>query len=224
MSVSAVTRDLVSALAPVLEARGFVWSPRRSAFRRRTDGVQHLLQLVFVDYAPVVEVGIELAVRHDAVESVFHRTSGIDKRYQAGTSTIGGDFAEVTGIPSARIEIAPPGDVGEAVRRLISTVEPAERYFARFSDLAEVDRELNSHPECRTPNRPMPWLRCSTGLIVARLVGRPDYGLLLAAYREQMATVNDSFYLARFTRLARDLVDNPPKALPGGSGISDVKE
>ncbi|HEX7500673.1 MAG TPA: DUF1295 domain-containing protein, partial [Polyangia bacterium] len=84
---------------------------------------------------------------------------------QGDTPTVGGDLhALVLGAPQ-RLVIGPDGDVSEAADRLAAALPGIERYWTRFSDLAEVDRDLNDDRQRPAPNRPFPWLRCSTALI-----------------------------------------------------------
>ena len=78
-------------------------------------------------------------------------------------------------------------------------------YFEKFVSLAAIDAELNDKPTERTPNRGSPWLRCSTGLIVAKLVGRPNYQELIDIYTEVVSGNAKGFYLKRFQALVQSL-------------------
>jgi hypothetical protein len=196
-----------------MSARGFGWQARQEWFRRRVGGVQHVLQLLSVDHPPVVDIEPQLMVRHDLVEAIFHRTSGYPPATRADTPTVGGDLHRLVPGAPGRFELGPDGEVGDAAAWLAGALPRLEEYWARFSDLAEVDRELNADPDRTTPNRPLPWLRCSTGLIAARLAGRPGYDELEAAYRRQLAVDNGGFYLGRFTALAEDLRRHTPAQL-----------
>ena len=75
-----------------------------------------------------------------------------------------------------------------------------------------IDAELNDDPSKKTPHRSLAWFRCSTGIIVARLVGRADYEKLAEFYTEVMTQDNKGFYLTRFQNLLRSL----ESAEPGG--------
>jgi hypothetical protein len=206
-------RPLVAALQPAMSQRGLHWRGRDDWFFRRVDGVQHRVQLLSVDHPPAVDVEPQLMVRHDLVERIFHRTSGYSAGTQADTPTVGGDLhALVPGTPG-RLEIGPDGDVTAAVDQLTAALPEIERYWARYSDLPEIDRDLNEDRHRPAANRPLPWLRCSTGLIVARLVGRGDYDACENDYRQLLATNNAGFYLGRFEALAADLRLHTPAEL-----------
>jgi len=204
---------LVAALRPTMSARGFGWQERHEWFRRRAGGVQHILQLVSVDHPPVVDIEPQLMVRHDLVERIFHRTSGYPPQNQPDTPTVGGDLHELVAGAPKRFVLGVDGDVHAAAQWLTDALPRLEEYWARFSALAEIDRDLNDDPRRPPPNRPLPWLRCSTGLTVARLVQRSDYDQLEAEYRRQLAIDNNGFYLGPFNALAADLRRHTPAQL-----------
>lgn len=219
-----MTAALVSALTPTLSARGFGWEDDHEWFRRRVGGVQHMLQLLSVDHSPYVHIEPQLMVRHDLVESIFHRTSGYLPEFQADTPTVGGDLHELVPGAPTRFEIGPDGDVSEAARWLSGAIGRFEEYWARMSDLCEIDRALNEHPDRYSPNRPMAWLRGATGLIVAWLVERPDYARLEVAYHRLLTIDNSGFYLDAFTALAEDLSTHTPGELRTGLDRGDTHD
>jgi hypothetical protein len=88
-----------------------------------------------------------------------------------------------------------------------------DEWYARLSLLEGIDRELNDDPFRETPSRPMPWLRCSTGAIVSRLLERPGFPAVAAAYSQIMQTVSNGFYWPRFEALLRSL-DGEPRHAP----------
>ncbi len=90
----------------------------------------------------------------------------------------------------------------------------AATYFLRWSSLVAIDAELNDNPNQGTPHRALAWFRCSTGLIVAKLVGRSDYGKLVSLYVNIMSNDNKGFYLKRFQSLVDSL-----ESVESGSGL-----
>lgn len=200
-----VIQEMLLRLQPAFQTRGFTLDAHKNWFRRERGEVVHIYQLVFLDYLPIVEISPELAVRHELVEAIFHKTSGFAPAYRRDTPTVGGALAEISGDASYRLSVQTQGDISFAASKLLSTLDLAEAYFTRFSSLEAIDRELNDQPGRETPNRPMPWYRCSTGLIVARLVQRANYGELLKIYEEQMKAFSGGFYWSRFESLAQYL-------------------
>ena len=59
-------------------------------------------------------------------------------------------------------------------------------YVQRWSSLRAIDAELNTNPTRPTKLRPNRGESCRTGIIVARLVGRPDYEQLATTYTSEM--------------------------------------
>jgi hypothetical protein len=90
-------------------------------------------------------------------------------------------------------------------RIILSALSPArsprcfyEDRYSHFSQLKNIDHELSDDSLRETPNRPMPWLRCSTGITVACLTGRADNDALARTYTEVMRGFSNGFYLPRF--------------------------
>lgn len=78
-------------------------------------------------------------------------------------------------------------------------------YFTRYDNLASIDGELNADPLTSNANRGGSYFRCTTGVIVARLVGRADYEHLVEVYTDRMRTSDKGFYLKRFLALVKSL-------------------
>jgi hypothetical protein len=190
-------------------------SPYGRYARARPDGAD-LYYLVVEESSGHVTVAPDVAVRHELVEGIFHRFSGSSPQAQPTTPTIGGRLAETTGDERYSAEIHADDTAEElhkAVRDLRASVTEAERYWERYADLHEVDHALNDHPAEPTPHRPLPWLRCATGVIVARLVGRPDYERVVRVHHGQMRLWSDGFYLPRFEALVAYLAGRTPEQL-----------
>jgi hypothetical protein len=204
---AAFRKEIVAALTPPLASRGFMWRAAQERFVRKGGaGVTHAWHVLITETVPYARLDVHLALRLDAVEEIFHRTSGYERKYQARTPTMGGALGMIANEPRIPILLHKAGGLQGAVDILLSPtmLNFYEEWYARFSQLAEIDRELNADPRRETPNRPMPWLRCATGIIVASLVGRPDYEVLADAYSEILRAFSNGFYLPRFEALLRE--------------------
>jgi hypothetical protein len=204
---------IVDAVTPELAARGF--AARRSVGRFERSGgagVTHFYLLLITESAPFARADVHLATRIDEVETIFHRTSGYEKRTQRLTPTMGGALDAITGTPELKMLLDAERGPERARSLLFAPALGAfyEDWYARFSDLGAIDRELNDDPTRETPNRPLPWLRCSTGVIVARLVDRPNYDEVVEVYSQTMRSVSDGFYWPRFEALVADLARRGP--------------
>lgn len=205
-------RAVFDSLTLQLAGHGFKLKRTKNTFRREHDGVCDMFHLVFLDNTldakPGWRVQPTAAVRHERVETIFHRTSGFEPKYQPDTATIGSFVGQLTSgsnsaceFPVNSIEDVP--SVCESIFHVFT--EFALGYFERFSVLSEIDRELNAAPLEHNVNRGVSYFRGTTGVIVAKLVGRADYEHLVDVYTEIMRTSNQGFYLKRFQVLVDSL-------------------
>lgn len=196
---------------------GFVLVPARETFIRRRDGITDHFQLVCKDARPGYRIQPNVGVRIDRVEELFHQTSGFERRYQETTSTMGAPAGSLLGggpracefILDSESEISP---VSERIMGVFRGV--ALPYVEHWSSLPAIDAELNDKPGERSPHRSLATFRCSTGIIVAKLVGRPDYEQLAAFYADVMARDNKGFYFKPFQALLKSL-----ETVIAGSGL-----
>jgi hypothetical protein len=95
----------------------------------------------------------------------------------------------------------------ERVTSQILTIfrEKAQPYYSQFSTLGAVDSAINDQPSDNCIHRVMPWLRCSTGAIVAKLVGRTNYEQLMSFFPDILRNDSNGYYLPRFELLLSDL-------------------
>ena len=152
------------------------------------------------------EAGVGL--RFETVEEIFHRTSGWDPKFQKDTNTVGtqvGVLIDGKGT-SCRFLLESESEIASVTEKVVGVFRKfALPYFAQFGSLAAIDTELNDHPAERSVNTSLAWFRCSRGLIVAKLTGRPDYEQLATFYLNVMTRDNKGFYLKRFEALVESL-------------------
>ena len=203
------TKSLKEALFETVQkgvtGEGFVLKRSKERFVRERADITDVFQLVCLDGKPGLRVQPNVGVRVARIEETFHRISGFEPKYQGDTVTIGAGIGNITNNDNRACEFIVETDVdvitaSEQILRVFR--EFALPYFARFSELSAIDAELNDHPLERTPNRPVPWLRCASGLIVAKLVERPNYTELVQVYGDLMSRADKGFYLGRFRALA----------------------
>ena len=124
--------------------------------------------------------------------------AGFEAKFQKDTPTIGGSIGSILGKDNRGYEffLEEPAQVPAIAKQLLDGFHTiAVPYFRRFEQLAEIDKELNTKPTERTPNRVAPWLRASSGIIVAKLLGRPNYNDLVATYTAPLTQADRGFYL-----------------------------
>jgi hypothetical protein len=201
-------RSLFDLVGAALAKHGFKLKAAKESFVRQHDGETDIFQLVCLDGKPGWRIQPNVGVRIERVEAIFHETSGFEPRYQNDTPTIGSAVGNITAGDNRACEFLLEDSCGlsSVAENIVDVFERIGLpYFDRFSSISAIDRELNSDPTKRTPNRVLPWLRCSTGVIVAKLSGRADYGKLVEIYLDALRKSDKGFYLKRFEALLRSL-------------------
>ncbi len=198
-------------LAPRLAEQGFNRLKSSDAFTKVDGERTFKFLLIWLNVKQGYFVCPDASIRFEGVESIFHKTSGFESKYQRGTATVGASLGAILGgtqddcaFPiknQAEIELAAEL-AAEAFNKF------AMPYYNKWSTLGAIDAGLNDDPNAKVGYlRAMPWFRCSTGIIVAKLVGRKNYADLVSRYTNVMTTNNDGFYLSRFNSLV-DLLNS----------------
>jgi hypothetical protein len=199
---------IFAALSPELTKYDFSLKPAQDRFVRRRGEVTDLFQLVCLDGKPGLRIQPNVGVRIERIENIFHQTSGFESKHQKDTPTMGNSVGIFLTGDSRGCEflLESKSEVASVAEKIVGVFrEFALPYFERWGSLAAIDAELNDKPGERTHQRALAWFRCSTGLIVAKLVGRPDYEQLAAFYLDVMTRDNKGFYLKRFQALVKSL-------------------
>ena len=201
-------RSLFELIAAPLANHGFKLKTAKDSFLRKHDSETDIFQLVCLDGKPGWRIQPNVAVRIERVEAIFHQTSGFEPKYQSDTPTIGGFVGNIADGDNRACEflLEDNRDLSLVAGNIVNVfIQIGLPYFDKFRSISEIDKELNSSPTERTPHRVAPWLRCSTGVIVAKLSGRPDYGELVEIYLDVIRKSDKGFYLRRFEALLQSL-------------------
>lgn len=214
-------RALFDVLVPRFAALGFRWEAGRDRFVREHAETTDLFPLICTDAKPGWWVQQVVAIRIEMVEQIFHQTSGFGGQDQTGTATLGASVGTILGGKNldGRLLLEREDQVEPVATEIMATFSNvALPYYARWSSLRAIDAELNDDPTVRSPHRGGPPLwRCSTGIIVAKLVGRSDYDALAAYYTDVMTRVSNGFYLKQYLALLESL-----RSVEPASGLSRV--
>ena len=210
--------DLCDFLSSQMSCEGFKFAASKLMFVRKHEstGITDRFQLVFLDAKPGWEIRPDVGMRFDRVEEIFHRTSGFERQYQKGTSTIGNSVGEYTSNRGSACEfrLESHDEVVPVAEKILEVFRRfALPYFEKYASLRVIDAELNDRPTERTPHR-LTIFRCPTGLIVAKLSGRPNYRQLVEIYTEIMSREDRGFYLKRFQDLVKSLESVEPESDP----------
>jgi hypothetical protein len=176
----------------------------RATDKERTERYQLMLNYEMLQ-GPGYRICPTVGVRFEEVEKIFHRTSGYDRPSQKDSVTVGIDLWREFGREHYKVALGSEADLQPAAERIVAIFhEKAEPFFAQFGTLAAVDSAVNDHPAVPCVQRSMPWLRGSTGVIVARLVGRPNSDQLIPPYTEAVRKTAPHL-LPQFESLLADL-------------------
>ena len=197
---------VLDALRPELEPLGFKLVKSKQCFTSGAGDLIDRFKIVILTDSLGYRLCPSVGIRFELVESIFHRTSGYCLEYQKDTSTLGVDLFAVYGKPGYQLRLRDKSDIHSVSSRLMEIFrDRAAPYFVEYSTLDAVDSAVNGRPYERCVHRVMPILRCSTGAIVAKLVGRKDYDHLISIYRAALQKFAKGFYLPRFELLLADL-------------------
>nr|GAT45550.1 predicted protein [Mycena chlorophos] len=197
---------------PFLEKCGFKLKKSEDKLIRKHLDRSDVFQVLWRDSAGGWKIQPQVGVRHERVEEVFHETSGFEKKFQAGTSTVGTSIGVLQGGINSDVEffIESVGQIDFAVDGMLKAFfDVALQYYDQWKDVASIDEALNDEPSKPVPHlRPgLPWFRSSTGAIVAKMQRRANYEEVVGEYREVMKNNNKGFYLSRFDALLHHLKD-----------------
>jgi hypothetical protein len=199
---------LLRSLGADLKVHGFTLKLSKDVLVRKWDDRTDRFRLVFLDGKPGYDVQIDVAIRFERVEEIFHRSSGYPPKSQKDTPTIAATVGDLVArdFRACRFRIVSEDDIPSATQGIVEVFcGIALPYYDKFGSLSAIDRDLNERPCEPTLNQGFPWLRCSAGIIVAKLVNRPNFADLEACYRSTMERVDDGFYTSRFYNLLESL-------------------
>ncbi|MBM3759560.1 MAG: hypothetical protein FJW36_04865 [Acidobacteria bacterium] len=209
MKIKDLKIELLTALQPRMEKSGFKLQKSKERFAKRVESGAWWFVLDFTVYENL-HVKPAIGLRVDAVENIFHRTSGFESNYQSDTPTLSLSVQSHMG-DSSKFEYVLSGlDDVSVVRTQIEAdfIGIVLPYLERHSELSEIDRTLNENPEGECVHYAMDYLRSAHGVIVAQLVGRPKYSELVETYRQKLALISNGFYLPKFEALVADLLES----------------
>lgn len=206
MTIKDLKTALLSALQPKFEARGFKLQKSKERFVKRVPEGAWWFVLDFTVYE-CLHVKPAMGLRVNAIEDRFHQTSGFERQYQADTPTLSLSVQGLVADPSSfEYLIRDLSDVGAVAAQIERDFDQIVLpYFEDHSTLSKIDAALNQDPEQDCVHYAMDYLRCAHGLIVAQMVGRPNYTDLVEIYRQKLALISNGFYVLKFEALVADL-------------------
>jgi hypothetical protein len=153
-------------------------------FVRKILGGRQVLGVPLWDYNPQFEFSLNICIRLDQVEEIFHRFSGSPAKYHAMSFTTITRLEYFTG-DSGRYRVVTAEDVA-AVRTPLSSVirNKIIPFFNEHTDVSALDRSVNSlQPGIDVTQNPS---GAMNAVILAHLAGHRNLDSLVAKHRTDM--------------------------------------
>jgi hypothetical protein len=176
-------------LGGVLSETDFRYKKSEDGFVRKISGGRQMLGLPLWDYNPEFEFSLNICIRLDAVEEVFHQFSGSPPKYHPLSFTIATHLEHFTGGP-AKYKVSTAGDVtsvGGALSGIIQ--DKIIPFFDEFKDVQALDRGVNrcqpGIDKTRNPSGAM------HAVILAHMAGNTDFDSLVTKLHNDMQLAPD---------------------------------
>lgn len=201
-------KKLLAVLKPRMVERGYRLHSASDRFVRSVGDFSYRFHTRFLNGPQGVEVEPEIGIRSEAVERIFHQTSTYAPQYHSGTPTIGASLVNLEGVElmTYRCPISTDDEVLPVAERLMVLLETkAIPYFEQYGSLEAIDHLLNDQLDERVPGCSFGLPRETRGLIVAKLVARPNYQELVEFYRSRIIKISGGFHAPQFEALVASL-------------------
>jgi hypothetical protein len=178
-------------LAPLMKPLGF--KPAKFmdlTFRRKTEFGNEMITISAMDQLSHFRTFVHIFVTHDVVENIYAFASGMEHRFLKSQFTTSGPLE---GIGEGQIcgRLVRPLDVEGWVAGFIKHFKSAGlAEIARRGDLSILEAKTNDLSVSRPDylEHSSPDKIAGTGLIIAKLLGRPNLDGIAAFHRNQLAT------------------------------------
>jgi|GEM_PF-3275453 hypothetical protein len=205
-SVQELAESVVQAVAREIAPDGFCFDASSSYFVKQDGDIRFLCQIAMAAGHERLTCTLDVGVRSERIEEVFHRTSEFSPTDALNTATLGVNLKLLTRSSQYDVVVSNAGDVHDAIQKLVQAFrDVAIPYFSQFGSLKGIDAALNGSPSERCVHMINERARCSKGLIVAKLLHRPDYAELQKIYKEKVARSGRITYERYFVPLMNEL-------------------
>jgi hypothetical protein len=171
-------------LSRVLAGTDFRLKKGEEGFVRKIPGGRQMLGVPLWDYNPEFEFSLNICIRLDAAEEVFHRFSGSAPKYHSMSFTTMTRLESFTGGPP-RYKVTTAGDVASVGDLLSSVVrEKIIPFLNENNNILCLNRTVNyERPEIDATQNPS---RSMHSVILAHLARSEDFDRLVAKHRTDM--------------------------------------
>lgn len=205
---SAAITALAEGLQRFFGPRGFTYAKAYQAFRKKDGDLRFSFGLNLFLHADSFTIRPLAAIRHDAIERIFHRASGAPDTVQRDSGTVLWHWALGKRTPkphsftvdrSSRVTAG----VEFSTQFFLEWVEP---FFREHSDLVAISNSFNDGRKVlQTALATDSFDLLGRALIAAKLTRRGDYDALKSEYRRAFERRKSSHPLSSFDALVRVL-------------------
>ncbi len=184
MKKQEMARLIFEMLSGTLSGTDFRLKKSEDGFVRKLPGGRQVLGIPLWDYNPEFEFSLNICIRLDAAEEVFHQFSGSLPKYHAKSFTTITRLEHFTG-GLGRYKVTAAGDIASAGSVLAGVIrEKIIPFFNEYQDAQALDRAVNcQRPGIDITQNPSGAMHA---VILARLVENKDFERIIARHRTDM--------------------------------------
>lgn len=198
---------ILDAIGPGLESRGYKFVVSRCSFEKKSANESRGVHLfISKNGSASCSVSVRCGIKVAAIDEIYHRTSGIERKYQPHHPTV--DLVH----RGSTHTIGTIEDLDEAIAEIADFIDrQALPFLERSYSLRDYSDMLNESP-CRFHSA---WMsRGHYGVVAAKLAGDERFDSLVESYSDLYQKSNDGFYYKGFARLLADLKGEQVLPLP----------
>lgn len=184
MNKQEVKTVIFDMMAGILDATSFRLKKGEDGFVRKFAGGRHMLGIPLWDYNPQYEFSLNICIRLDAVETIFHQFSGSQPKYHPMSFTTITRLGYFTG-DAGRYKVVSVADVANAFNVLSGVIQDKIiPFFDKHQDIQAIDGSVNSlMPSIDITQNPSGAMHA---VILAHLAGNKNYESIVAKHRDEM--------------------------------------
>jgi len=185
MKKQEMTKLISEMLGNVLSGTDFRLKKSEDGFVRKIPGSgRQMLGLPLWDYNPEFEFSLNICIRLDTVEEIFHQFSGSPPKYHSMSFTTITRLESFT-VGPGRYKVMTAEDIASAERVLSRVIrDKIIPFFNEHKDVQALDRAVNcQHPGIDVTQNPSGAMHA---VILARLAGNKDFELIVGKHRTDM--------------------------------------
>jgi hypothetical protein len=194
MTKKQAKEGLVSRLAGAFEKHGFKFLKSRGVFLGQNKDFNPSFSLSEVDTGNGVEIRPMAGLRAEQVEGIVNRAAAdVDPTAAKYGATLGSEIGRISGeIDRWRPMVKTEQDFDSAAALLTEAfTERALPFYEKYSKLAAIDQHVNSDPEKPAMLCAVHMHRAQVGVVVARLLHRPDLPRLIDGHRRFLRFIDE---------------------------------